>query len=163
MCSRPWQVRRLGRGLDTWPRRKLSSRGVLVCAPPCWCRCRLFGPAAHACATTAALKLVASLAAEASAGQLRGAPLLDLLHARCAAAMGDAAAHRLAHRLLRAAAEPYFSMLERWLCEGAVDDPYAEFMVQADAVSLRGWWGWWWWGWCWCCWCRRQRGDSQPT
>ena len=83
----------------------------------------------------AALKLVASLAAETSSGRLRGAALLDLLHARCAAAMGDGAAHRLALRLLRAAAEPYFSMLERWLCEGTVDDPYAEFMVQEDAVS----------------------------
>jgi hypothetical protein len=83
----------------------------------------------------AALKLVASLAAEASSGRLRGAALLDLLHARCAAAMGDGAAHRLALRLLRAAAEPYFAMLERWLCEGTVDDPYAEFMVQEDSVS----------------------------
>lgn len=82
----------------------------------------------------AALKLVASLAAEASARRLRGAALLDLLHARCGASMGDAAAHRLALRLLRAAAEPYFAMLERWLREGAVDDPYREFMVQEDAV-----------------------------
>lgn len=65
--------------------------------------------------TSAALKLVASLAAEASSGRLRGAALLDLLHSRCAGAMGDAAAHRLALRLLRAAAEPYFGMLERWL------------------------------------------------
>lgn len=64
---------------------------------------------------SAALKLVASLAAEASSGRLRGAALLDLLHSRCAGAMGDAAAHRLALRLLRAAAEPYFGMLERWL------------------------------------------------
>lgn len=90
-----------------------------------------------------ALKLVASLAAEASAGRLRGAGLLDLLHARCGAAMGDAAAHRLALRLLRAAAEPYFAMLQRWLAEGAVDDPYAEFMVQESAVSAQPFWGAW--------------------
>ncbi|KAL4425465.1 hypothetical protein ABPG75_009481 [Micractinium tetrahymenae] len=80
-----------------------------------------------------ALKLVASLAADASARRLRGAALLDALHARCSACMGDAAAHRLALRLLRAAAEPYFAMLERWLGEGEVDDPYGEFMVQEDA------------------------------
>lgn len=75
-------------------------------------------PAPHCCAhaaRSAALKLVASLAAEASSGRLRGAALLDLLHARCAGAMGDAAAHKLALRLLRAAAKPYFAMLERWL------------------------------------------------
>ena len=51
-----------------------------------------------------ALRLVASLAAEASAGRLRGAALLDLLHSRCAAVMGDAHAHKLALRLLRCAA-----------------------------------------------------------
>lgn len=48
-----------------------------------------------------ALRLVASLAAEASAGKLRGAALLDLLHQRCAAVMGDAQGHKLALRLLR--------------------------------------------------------------
>ena len=84
----------------------------------------------------AALRLVACLAAEASAGRLRGAQLLDLLHGRAGEVMGDAAAHKLALRLLRAAAEPYFSLLERWLVEGAVDDPYAEFMVQEDVVSM---------------------------
>ncbi|PSC76155.1 Gamma-tubulin complex component 2 [Micractinium conductrix] len=84
-----------------------------------------------------ALKLVASLAADASARRLRGAALLDALHSRCSACMGDAAAHRLALRLLRAAAEPYFSMLERWLCSGEVDDPYGEFMVQEDVEITR--------------------------
>lgn len=34
----------------------------------------------------------------------------------------------------RAAAEPYFAMLERWLGVGLVDDPYQEFMVQEDKV-----------------------------
>jgi gamma-tubulin complex component 2 len=37
--------------------------------------------------------------------------------------------------MLKAAAAPYFGMLERWLCEGALDDPFAEFMVQEDPVS----------------------------
>ncbi len=78
---------------------------------------------------------MASLAADASARRLRGAALLDALHSRCGGCMGDAAAHRLALRLLRAAAEPYFAMLGRWLGEGEVDDPYGEFMVQEDAVS----------------------------
>ena len=35
----------------------------------------------------------------------------------------------------RAAAEPYFAMLERWLVEGLLDDPYSEFMVQEDKAS----------------------------
>ena len=39
-------------------------------------------------------------------------------------------------RMLRAAAAPYFGMLERWVCEGALDDPFHEFMVQEDVVRL---------------------------
>lgn len=82
----------------------------------------------------AAMRLVATIAADASFKQARGAALLNLLHAKAAGLLGDAAAHRLALRLLRAAAEPYFAMLERWLCEGVVDDPYGEFMVQEDGA-----------------------------
>lgn len=37
--------------------------------------------------------------------------------------------------LCRAAAEPYFAMLERWLGEGLLDDPYMEFMIQEDKVT----------------------------
>ena len=85
----------------------------------------------------AALKLVASIAAEASARRLCGASLLSLLHFKAGALMGDAAAHRLALRLLRAAAEPYFAMLERWLCEGIVDDPYSEFMIKEDSRVIK--------------------------
>jgi len=80
----------------------------------------------------AALKLVATIAAEASSRCLRGAGLLSLLHAKVSALMGDADAHKLALRLLRAAAEPYFSMLEKWLTQGLVDDPYSEFMIQEN-------------------------------
>jgi gamma-tubulin complex component 2 len=80
----------------------------------------------------AALKLVATVAAEASSRCLRGAGLLSLLHTKASALMGDADAHKLALRLLRAAAEPYFSMLEKWLTQGVVDDPYSEFMIQEN-------------------------------
>eukprot|EP00887_Chlorella_sp_A99_P000883 scaffold5.g883.t1 len=80
-----------------------------------------------------ALRFVACLAAQASAGRARGAALLDLLDRRAGESLGDAQAHKLALRLLRAAAEPYFAMLERWLAEGQLDDPYAEFMVQEDS------------------------------
>jgi gamma-tubulin complex component 2 len=85
----------------------------------------------------AALSVLAGACAEASARRARGAPLLDLLAARAAAAAGDAAAARLAGRLLRAAAEPYFLMLERWVTEGVVEDPYCEFMVVEDSSITR--------------------------
>lgn len=37
-------------------------------------------------------------------------------------------------RLLEAASQPYFQMLELWLCQGLLNDPYAEFMVEEDKV-----------------------------
>ncbi|KFM24916.1 Gamma-tubulin complex component 2 [Auxenochlorella protothecoides] len=85
-----------------------------------------------------ALRLVAGLCAEASARGLRGAPLLDLLHDRAARSFGDARAHALLTRLLRAAAAPYFAMLARWVGEGELADPCGEFLVQEDASVRPG-------------------------
>lgn len=66
--------------------------------------------------------------------RLRGAGLLNLLNARAAAVAGDTQAVALVQQLLSAAAVPYFRSLERWLCEGLVDDPFGEFLVQEDKV-----------------------------
>ena len=38
-------------------------------------------------------------------------------------------------KLLKAGCQPYFQMLEKWLCEGDLDDPFQEFMVCQDTVS----------------------------
>ena len=75
----------------------------------------------------AAMELLAAIAARAPA--LRGAPLLNMLHAEAADRAGDAAARELLLRLLRAAAAPYARAVERWVYEGRVDDPYDEFLV----------------------------------
>ena len=40
----------------------------------------------------------------------------------------------MVQRLLRSASRPYFEMLECWLCQGVLSDPYAEFMVEEDKV-----------------------------
>lgn len=47
---------------------------------------------------------------------------------------GDLEATHLMQKLLKAASTPYFAMLELWLCQGVLSDPYAEFMVQEDKV-----------------------------
>lgn len=41
----------------------------------------------------------------------------------------------MVQRLLQAASKPYFSMLELWLCQGLLNDPFAEFMVEENTVS----------------------------
>ena len=58
----------------------------------------------------------------------------QLLKPGCAVS-GDAAARALVKKLLKAGCQPYFQMLEKWLCEGDLDDPFQEFMVCQDSVS----------------------------
>lgn len=83
------------------------------------------------------LRLLAGLAAHASATSARGASLLDLLARAAAAAAGDAAARPRLQALLAAAAAPYFRVLHRWLAAGALDDPHAEFLVCEQPDGLR--------------------------
>jgi len=49
---------------------------------------------------------------------------------------GDVDATKLVKSLLEKACEPYFSMLELWLCQGVLNDPYSEFMVEEDKVEV---------------------------
>lgn len=80
------------------------------------------------------LGLLAGIAAEAASQQLSSAGLLNLLHAKAASLAGDRAKRALVHRVLHAAAAPYFKMLERWLHDGVLEDAYGEFMVQANKI-----------------------------
>ncbi|CAG9461579.1 unnamed protein product [Pedinophyceae sp. YPF-701] len=78
------------------------------------------------------LHVAASLAATAAEKSLRGGALLDLLGALRSANAGDASVHAVLHALWVAAARPYLMMLDRWLSEGVLEDPYEEFMVRED-------------------------------
>jgi hypothetical protein len=82
-----------------------------------------------------ALRLLASAAGAAVAAGARGAALLNALQRAAAAHAGDAAASALLQQLLAAAAAPYCAALGRWVYEGVVDDPYAEFLIQ-EATHL---------------------------
>ena len=76
-----------------------------------------------------ALATLAATARKVRAGDLRGAGLLNALHADAAAHAGDPSARALTLRLLGAASRPYVRAVERWVYEGVVDDPYDEFLV----------------------------------
>ena len=76
-----------------------------------------------------ALATLAATARKVRAGDLRGAGLLNALHADAAARAGDPSARALTLRLLGAASKPYVRAVERWVYEGVVDDPYDEFLV----------------------------------
>ncbi|KAF6252370.1 Spc98 family-domain-containing protein [Scenedesmus sp. NREL 46B-D3] len=87
---------------------------------------------------TAFMQLLASIAGEAAdKDALTSAGLLNLLAAKQRSLAGDRPGQVLLGRLLEAAAEPYFGILEKWLCRGELDDPYHEFMVKEDADVSR--------------------------
>jgi gamma-tubulin complex component 2 len=69
--------------------------------------------------------------------ELRGGALLSLLHDKAVGQLDGAHAVDIAHHLAEAAAAPYFTMLERWIYKGVVDDPFGEFMVREDTTIQR--------------------------
>lgn len=64
--------------------------------------------------------------------------LLTMLYNRYSKCAGSGSARSLLQHLLTAAAAPYCAVLERWLRQGLLDDPYHEFMVQENQVGGRG-------------------------
>lgn len=61
-----------------------------------------------------------------------GAALLNLLHNQATAMAGDSAVRTLLQKLTHAASSPYFRILERWVYEGVIDDPYGEFLIEEN-------------------------------
>jgi len=91
----------------------------------------------HCQGPLATLGLLANLAAHAASARLTSAGLLNLLHTKASALAGDRVGRALLHKILHAAAVPYFRMLERWLCEGVLEDPHGEFMVREDKAVTK--------------------------
>ena len=84
----------------------------------------------------AAFQLVAKIASDVSSRNLRGAAILSYLHARADDVIGDPLASKFMSRILAGATAPYFSMLEKWICQATIDDPYGEFVItQNDRIA----------------------------
>ena len=62
---------------------------------------------------------------------LSGGALLDALHS-LVSQQGDEKALTITTHLLQQAAEPFLTMLIKWIYHGELSDPYAEFMIQED-------------------------------
>jgi hypothetical protein len=73
----------------------------------------------------------------AAQSSLTSAGLLNLLVARQRSLAGDRAGQQLVGQLLEAAAEPYFGILQQWMCSGVLDDPYGEFMVKVGYRTIQ--------------------------
>ena len=68
----------------------------------------------------------------AEAAPFSGGALLNAVHATAVGGSVDQHAREVYAFLLHKAAAPLLRMLERWLYEGELDDPYDEFMVSED-------------------------------
>ena len=58
-----------------------------------------------------------------------GGHTLSVLHNRVVNFSTDARTHEFCLRLMQAASEPYFEILENWLYLGIIEDPYGEFFI----------------------------------
>ncbi|KAB1203437.1 Gamma-tubulin complex component 2 [Morella rubra] len=73
---------------------------------------------------------------KASANNFAGSAVLNLLQSQAKAMAGDNAVRSLLEKMAQCASNAYLGILERWVYEGVIDDPYGEFFI-AENKSLR--------------------------
>lgn len=64
----------------------------------------------------------------------QGGSVLSVLHKQTMEAMGDEKQQNLLLSLSRSATQPYWDILQKWIYQGTVEDPYFEFMVEDHQV-----------------------------
>ncbi|KAL0647679.1 hypothetical protein Bca4012_045970 [Brassica carinata] len=73
---------------------------------------------------------------QASAKHFVGSGVLNLLQSQAKAMAGDNSVRSLLEKMTECASNAYLSILERWVYEGIIDDPYGEFFI-AENRSLK--------------------------
>lgn len=73
---------------------------------------------------------------KASANNFMGSAVLNLLQSQAKAMAGDNAVRSLLEKMTQCASSAYLGILERWVYEGVIDDPYGEFFI-AENKSLQ--------------------------
>ncbi|GBG65400.1 hypothetical protein CBR_g50761 [Chara braunii] len=84
-----------------------------------------------------AMQVLSMVVHRAFAENLTGASLLNLLQSQAGAIAGDSSSHALLMKLLQSASAPYLAMLEKWIYEGTINDPYGEFLVEENKNVLK--------------------------
>ncbi|KAL2653900.1 hypothetical protein R1flu_022028 [Riccia fluitans] len=79
-----------------------------------------------------AMSALSAVVQKANVKNLSGAAILNLLQSQATAMAGDTSARSLLQNLTQAASAPYFGILERWISEGVIDDPYGEFLIDEN-------------------------------
>lgn len=84
---------------------------------------------------TTALRLM-SLIVEQAKGK-KGGELISLIHS-FATSHGDPFVHNFAERLLSNITKPFYNMLQKWIYDGELEDPYQEFFVYENRDDRDG-------------------------
>ncbi|KAL2539723.1 Gamma-tubulin complex component 2 [Abeliophyllum distichum] len=73
---------------------------------------------------------------KASANNFTGSAVLNLLQSQAKAMAGDHVIRSLLEKMTQSTSTAYLGILERWVYEGVIDDPYCEFFI-AENKSLQ--------------------------
>ncbi|VYS67119.1 unnamed protein product [Arabidopsis thaliana] len=82
------------------------------------------------------MRALAAVIQQASTKQFVGSGVLNLLQSQAKAMAGDNSVRSLLEKMTECASNAYLSILERWVYEGIIDDPYGEFFI-AENRSLK--------------------------
>ncbi|KAJ1703509.1 hypothetical protein LUZ63_003288 [Rhynchospora breviuscula] len=78
------------------------------------------------------MNALAVLVEKAITDNVSGSATLNLLESQVKAMAGDNAVRSLLERMTECASAAYFKILERWVYEGVIDDPYGEFFISEN-------------------------------
>ncbi|XP_058743700.1 gamma-tubulin complex component 2-like isoform X2 [Vicia villosa] len=78
------------------------------------------------------MQALSTVIQKASANSFSGSAVLNLLQSQAKAMAGDNAVRLLLEKMTQCASRAYMSILERWVYEGVIDDPYGEFFIAED-------------------------------
>ncbi|KAI9157404.1 hypothetical protein LWI28_021980 [Acer negundo] len=84
----------------------------------------------------ASMQALSTVILKASANNFVGSAVLDLLQSQAKAMAGDNTVRSLLEKMTQCASNAYLGILERWVYEGVIDDPYGEFFI-AENKSLQ--------------------------
>ncbi|KAK2652166.1 hypothetical protein Ddye_012022 [Dipteronia dyeriana] len=84
----------------------------------------------------ASMQALSTVIRKALANNLVGSAVLNLLQSQAKAMAGDNTVRSLLEKMTQCASNAYLGILERWVYEGVIDDPYGEFFI-AENKSLQ--------------------------
>lgn len=82
------------------------------------------------------LRALSIIVEKASSSNISGSAMLNLLQSQSKAMAGDNAVRLLLEKMTQHASSAYLGILERWVYEGVIDDPYCEFFI-AENKSMQ--------------------------